>query len=175
MVPTSPAFRLLLICWRSKCCISPFRKTVSQRGKMVYYLLSYALLIKLLANFWLTNCYCWGQCRNKTAWVQAAVCTEEISPPSIFIEIFYLTKAARALVYVIRSKGSSAGLDTSWGKGDLCPLGIKFNIGKPAHRALHTFKTQQVEKLHKKLYLSNGISHGRIGNFKVKDKRGSQT
>lgn len=76
---------------------------------------------------------------------------------------------------VVRSKGRSAGLDISWGKGDLCPLGIKFNTGKPAHRALHTFKTPQVVKLHKKVCFSNGPSRGRTGKFKVIDQRGSQT
>lgn len=76
---------------------------------------------------------------------------------------------------MVRRKGSSVGLDTSLDEGDLCPLGIKFNIGKPAHSTLHTFKIQQVEKLHKKVYFSNGISHGTTGKFKVKNRRGSQT
>lgn len=138
--------------------------------------LSHALLIKSLANFRLTNCY-QGQHltegRHKTAWVQAAVSTEDISPPSI-LRIFFLTKAARVLVSMVRSNGSSAGLNTSWGKGELCSLDIKFNFRKPAVRALHTFKTQHVEKPHKWLYFSNGVFHGRTGKFKVKDKRGSQ-
>lgn len=57
---------------------------------------------------------------------------------------------------VVRSKGSSARLDTGWDKGYLCPLGIQLNIGNPAHRALHTFSTQQVGKLHKVYVLAMG-------------------
>lgn len=76
---------------------------------------------------------------------------------------------------MVRSKGSSAGLDTSWDKGCLCPLGIQLNIGNPAHRALHTFNTQQVGKLHKKVCFSNGVSPWKNWKFKVEDKTGSQT
>lgn len=59
---------------------------------------------------------------------------------------------------MVRSKGSSVGLDKNWNKGYLCPLDIPLNIGNPAHRALHTYGTQQVGKLHKKVCFSNGVS-----------------